>query len=278
MKRICHFMIILCIFSYICANTSFKSFAVTPGITSLKVNKTYKDYDLNGDKKKDKFILKVINKGYFKNAYLYVNGKKVYSSSKLKSCEDFLLYIITLQNGRNFVNISAYNGIELATENIVLQYRNGGIKTLIDCQSIMNKYCSGVYEVDFSVSGNNLILKLNAMNWTLGGSKFYFKYEYKNGTLKRLSNFGKVKKLIYSEGEKLLAAKKFNTYKKPNSAKKSYKIKKDQKLSVVKYYLKKGQLWLCLKNSAGKLGWIRGLTYPGAVSGSPLFKNAFYFS
>ena len=86
--------------------TETRTYAATAVVSDfLKSNKVYKNYDLNGDGKKDKIVLKERIKDKYKlTAYFIINGKKVYTLANKSTIYRSASYqIITLQNGKSFI-------------------------------------------------------------------------------------------------------------------------------------------------------------------------------
>lgn len=246
------------------------------GVTRLQPNITYNSFELTGDKKKDS--IRFTAQG--NSAIIYINGKKTYTYSSKRPDDrlpDYGLEIITLKNGKSFMLIASY-GLDnpMSDVNILLQYKNGKIVKIVEFPSIMRKYCSGCYFTrpsDILVSGNTVTFKIYSMNWTIGGRSFNFNYTYKNKTLSRSSNTGRIVSRKYT------AAKKITAFKAVSSKSKAFSINVGDKVTISKYYLKNGKLWFQMKNRKGKYGWIKAVSYPGnSYSRSPLFSDAYYHS
>ena len=237
----------------------------------LKNNYTYKKYDLDGDGKKDSVILKESNSGSGIKGTLAINGKNVYSlPNPSQASLGAKWQVITLGNGRNFIlgyTVGSNPGI---CRPVLLQYlKSKKIKVVRDFTSLFGDYRGVQSFQGVAVSGNSVGFDFDTMSWTCGTIRTTIKYQYHEGTLKLASHVGKV-------GNKTLTAdKKFKTYKKYLSDKVAFTVKKGDEVTVVKYYLKGNAFWVRLKNSAGKMGWIKGIKKPNA-SRSPLFSNGWY--
>lgn len=254
--------------------------AATTGIKPMQNNKTYKSHDLNGDKRKDSIQLKTSKSGYQLVASFYVNGKKVYTLPK-DDCEFVGYSIITLKNGKHFIYAFTQGADAGISQYMILQYKGNKMSKVVNFTTLMKAYQGASYINNWSspnsitVSGNNIKVVFTSMNWTIGAKNFIFTYKYSGGTLKRASYGGNI--VSYTK-DPYIAAKKFAVYRKVGTSAKAFTVSKGQKVKVGKYYLKNGKLWLQVKNSSGKTGWIKSLTYKAAkgYGRSPLFTNAYY--
>lgn len=277
-KSLFTFVISVCSIMLLCSLcTSVKG--ATPGVTALQNNKTYKSYDLNGDRKKDSIQLKTYTSNYRTVASFYVNGKKVYTLPKT-DCYTAGYRIITLKNGKHFIYACTEGPNSGISQHMVLQYKGSKMNKIINFTSLMKLYQGASYinwypNDGITVSGNTIKVNFTSMNWTLGARSFTFTYKYSGGTLKRASYGGNITSYMPT---KYVAAKKFAVYKKVDSSSKAFYVFKGNKVTVSKYHLKNGKLWLQIKNSRGKTGWIKSLAYNSVkgMSRSPLFTNAFY--
>ncbi len=240
--------------------------AAEPGVTKLYRNRTYSNYDLDGNGKNEKIV--------YKRSAVYVNGKKIYS---LKGYETDCR-IITLKNGKQFLYVFAGEDGSPKSTYKILRYRKGKATVVADLSGLMKNYHNSsaimwAWNTGVWVSDNTVRVFISEMNWTVGSKVFVIEYSYKNGTLKRKSNSGSV---IDRYGY-LYAAKSFSTYKSAGSKKKAFTVKKGEKISVTGYTLKSNVLYLKLRNTQGKSGWIKALTRRQSGPGrSPLFWNAYY--
>lgn len=237
--------------------------AATPGVDTLQMDKTYGSYDINGDKKKDtiKFTAVTNASGAHTGMALYVNNKKIYSLPVSMGVAGSV-QVITLKNGQVFLHIWTNEGMYKKSR--LIQYKGGKVKLISDFSSMPKKYVSYsyVYTLEgpgITVSGNSVTVKVKACTWTAGVQFLMFKYNYKNGTLKRAATTGNVLPPDPSM-KKVTAVRAFPAYKKVNNKQKAFTVKKNKKVQLTKYYYNGKVLWMQVKNSDGKTGWIPGLT------------------
>ena len=256
--------------------------ADSAGITGfLKNNKTYK-YDLNGDKKKEKIKLRVTKRNYYINASFYINGKKVWTMSEKEQWEYVGYKIIKLSNGKRFIYFFAEGPNSGISSHRILQYKKGRMKTVANITDLFKKYQGAsmiswypASENGITVSEKEIKVYFASMNFTTSTMNYIVSYKYKNGTLVRSHNFGKFSK--GSSSKVFTVAKSFNTYRKVGSSSKAFRTKKGENVTIDRYYLRKGKLYIRIRRRNGQKGWIKCLTYSHKGQGkSPLFTNAHY--
>lgn len=258
-------------------------FSATAGISGfLRNNRSYTNYDLDGDGKKDKILLKESKQnGYKFTAYFMVNGKRVYTlANKSSDYENAFYQIITLQNGKRFIYAGLEGPNSGISKNKILVYKNGKMKLVTNITDLMKNYqgasfISNYPEKGIQIKGNDIIIKYMSMNRTTGYRKFIITLKYKNGNLVR-SYSGDLE----YENKCYHAKKNIKTYEKPGSEKVSYTLKAGEGSYIEKYYLKGGKLYLRVRDTRGRIGWIKGLTrtQTKGLSGSPLFVEGWYAS
>ena len=164
---------------------------------TLKLNKTYKKYDITGDGKADKILVKadVNSEGYISTMTVRVNGKnsltKTYyegpdaGNSVLRAYPQVVL--IRLKNKKPFlyIHFSTYNGYYAG--GWVYRYKSKKLQQIVDTSTLVRKYTSAVpntwraYEILSKVSGNQVWFTIGSTS--TGASKTY-KLKYKSGKLK----------------------------------------------------------------------------------------------
>lgn len=256
--------------------------AATAGVSEiLKSDKTYTNFDLDGDGKKDKIVLKTkIERGYVFSAYFWINGKKVYTLANKNTTYEYATYlVITLQNGKKYI----YVGMEGANSGIsldqIFEYRKGAITKVANISNMMKDYQGASYVQLFPiknirVSGNKITVDFTAMNFSIGTGLFTIEYKYKNGKLMRNGYSG----VINNNSKCYHARKNIKIYEKPGSAKSKFILKTGEGAYVEKYYSKKGKLYLRVRDLKGNIGWIKALTRSQikGLGRSPLFEEGRY--
>ena len=242
--------------------------AATPGVMKLSRNRTYTGYDLDSNGKKERLL--------YNGRAVYVNGKRVYTLNGY----DTDCRLITLKNGRRFLYVFAGEDGSPYSSYKILRYRGGKISVVADLSGLMKNYHNSSVIMwsgrnrGIWVSGNTVRVFISEMNWTVGSKVFVLEYTYQGGTLKRKGYSGS---LVGSTYQYLYTSKKITTYKGPGSRTKAFTLKSGAKVTVTGYYLKNNVLYLKLKNTQGKSGWIKALTRKQSGPGrSPLFRNAYY--
>lgn len=272
--------LLLCSGFHVCSVVEVK--ADSAGITGfLKNNKTYK-YDLNGDKKKEKIKLRVTKRNYYINASFYINGKKVWTMSEKEQWEYVGYKIIKLSNGKRFIYFFAEGPNPGISSHRILQYKKGRMKTVANITDLFKKYQGAsmiswypASENGITVSGKEIKVYFDSMNFTTSTMTYVVSYKYKNGTLVRSHNYGKFSK--GSSSKVFTVAKSFNTYRKVGSSSRAFRTKTGERVTIDRYYLKKGNLYIRIRRSNGQKGWIKCLIYShGGLGKSPLFTNAHY--
>lgn len=249
-------LIVLClIMTTMCTFYTSNSYASSiKYLDKAKNGVTYK-YDLDGDGKKEKIKCKV----YIKSEYycyvldLYVNGKKVkkYESlgTPVLSIYDFnrkdksldILVKSEEEDGYVLTNISKYNKGKIKN----YEYwgfldsfnSNTGIIKMVNYGYPSNDYNSGFYNCigDFDVK---VPYKVNKTSIKMISSNSYDVANY-------------VKKHKYKMEEQVV------TYKSPNSKKKSFTLKKGEKMNIISLYKKEKNEYIKVKNGKNKYGYIK---------------------
>ena len=250
--------------------------AEASGITTVLTSRS--TYDLNNDGKKDAItVVQPSSQNNF-SGKLYINGKKLYEFPKKKFNLGCRYRIITLKNGRRFILLTAEGPNPGISDDILLQYTSKAkIKKIFSFQSALKIFGgSGLItqnpqKTSIKVSGNTVAIAYQKMLWTTGGIDLDFKFSYKNGTLKRTSYYGNVNGTY-----RRITSKNIQTYKTINKNNKAIVFKKNTTVYVKKYYLKGTKMWLQLRDSKGRVGWISCLTKNPGGAKSPIFSNGFY--
>ena len=279
MKRIkkisCMIMLLLVILGT-AVGFSGKTVQAAAGVSrNLRNNRVYK-YDLDGNRKTDRIVLKTRRSGYNISGVFYVNGKKVYSLPKT-DCDYAGYRIITLANGKRFIYAWTEGPNPGISSHRILQYHKGKMKTVCILTNLMKNYQGASYvswypNSGITVSGNSIKVRFVSMNWTTGAMEYVIPYKYKNGTLVRSGYSG-----YFSQSRTFKVSKQFSTYKKPGSRSRAFVVRKRENVIIDKYYIKKGKLYLQVRRSNGQTGWLNAYTDKQRGRGrSPIFYNGYY--
>lgn len=145
-----------------------KAQAKNPSKVVLKVGKTYKKYDVTGDKKKDRFKATVTKNKYGepKKITLSVNGKK----TNLKGNNAFAVRIrlYTLKNGKTYIQVRGVSGDYTSDMwSNLYQYKKGKMRKVVNLYKYARKKDSQ-QQSWLRVSGNRIIVKRQANTKGLG--------------------------------------------------------------------------------------------------------------
>ena len=173
------------------------------GLYSTKAKtKTYTKYDVNGDKKADKLVLKAAcHKTGYRYVNVYVNGKRV-GTFKSGYGPYVLVQLITLQNGKSFF-FALFEGDGIMSNGGVLsQCRNGKLRTVSVIRSIYKSKKHIFWHSYVGKASKNTvkIIGMYGVNACDGEAyqerAFTFSYSKSKGTLV-LTSKGKFSKRIY---------------------------------------------------------------------------------
>ncbi|WP_373219426.1 hypothetical protein [Ruminococcus sp. 5_1_39BFAA] len=283
-KNKLYMILVLMFFSVLFIGNPHSVKAANPQVVKLKTNKTYKKYDITGDRKNDTLKIKISKHstyGYYNSLAVVINGKTAYSfnnkyfyANSPYNEVDIRLY--TLKNGKPFLFLyaQAENGDGPVCG--VFQYKSGKLKQIINFQTLFQGYGSHLSGDVISINGNKITTEYYIMSYVLGPCSVKYNYTYKNGTLKRTSNVTKFDG-IYSYGKDtriFYANKKLTAYTATNAKTKAFTVKKGTAVQVDKCYCN-GKSMLVRVKYKGKYGWIKAAKgYPG--ESNKQFSNVTY--
>ena len=250
--------------------------AANPTDVELQEDVTCKTYDITGDRKADRILIKILGKGnsdyYGTGINILINGKSAYKSNK--KFQGVKARIYTLKNKKPFLYLDC-TGDEYDDSNkgpcVLLQYKGGKFKKVIDFKNMFSGYGGYPSGEVVSVSGNTVKARFWLMSLTLGVSEYTYTYKYKSGTLKRSSDIGNVEVTGLSGSLNVLTAgKELKAYTNVRGKKKAFTVKKGGKVTVNKVYKGKYGMWIGVKYK-GKSGYIKCVK---KYSNPPLFSDA----
>lgn len=253
--------------------------AANPQKVKLHTNKTYKAYDITGDKKKDTIRVNISKDryGFYDSLAVKINGKIVYSfrnqyfyAKPPKYDVDIMLY--TLKNGKPFLYISAEADNGDGPVCGIFQYKNGKLLQIINFQTLFEPYGAHLNGEVVSVNGNTITTKYNIMSYVLGPCYVSYNYRYKGGTLKRTSATTSFDKSILNKT--FYANKTLTAYTSTKTNKKSFSVKRRAAVKVDKCYISGGKMLVRVKYK-GRYGWIKAMNgYHGEANKQ--FSNIYY--
>lgn len=227
---------------------------------------TYSKADITGDGKKDTVKKTTWQSGGKWYAALYVNGKKIKTWN-------------TTLPGINIVTVKKVSYLEISTEVSMgktscglYQVKKGKLKKILDYSSLVNKkllinnkfiYTGYAWDMMWveSVKGNTLTVNYSLGTKSLGQIKIRgLKMTYKSGKFTLSSKAANASASIMGENGlttgTFTAKKKITVYKSAGSSKKSFTLKKNKKFTITKAVIKKKNIYVKVKTSAGKTGWL----------------------
>lgn len=254
--------------------------AANIGIYTIEQNKEYKNYDITGDGKKDTIliqgtctsgnedepynVLKVIINGKTaltrKNVYFY------HANTQLILAENHIYFFISLPLDND-------DGPE-----DIYEFADGKLKKRADVNHLISKATFHNSSTVTKVTKNKITIKAISQSDALASTQFSITYKIdKQGKLTLSPKTYKVKysnKRYDSNTDKvytakyLVARKNIQIYKKANTNKKAFLLKKGQRIKVYKIYLGGKKAMYYCKTKSGKTGWF--------VSKFNLFKDLMY--
>lgn len=229
---------------------------------TLKDGKIYRDYDITGDKKKDKLKIEMVEDSSFWYSALnvYINEKCVLSidygyEEDWSNCK-----LLRLKNGKIFLYIHLGGDNNDGPTNLYA-YENGKLVKKVDLiEPIQEMGYHSEADVE-SVKGNKIIFKMCSMSYALASVDFWMQYKYKSGSMALMGKTYKIDGYYNNRmGEKgigtLTTIDKIQLYKDKKAYKKLTKLKKGSCVKVTKCYIDDKRITFYLKDSNGKTGWL----------------------
>lgn len=235
-----------------------------PRMVSLKLNRTYKAYDVTGDGRADKVRLSGrANNGGYVGLKLSVNGKKytlLKASDGRYSVDYFVLFakICTLSNGKPFLFINPQLDNCDGPISALYRLKKGRLRKVID----FNTFFKGGYNHTntriIKVSGNSLTFRAAAMNFALGYTEMDFRMKYSLGNLRLASRKGSVVSVCGFNPKNAKALRKtVKVFRTPGARKQTIRIAKGTRVRVTRVYVGKKYARFYLKPLSGRGGWFQ---------------------
>lgn len=253
--------------------------AANPSLVSLKAGQTY-TYDATGNRKNNtiRYTLSGTNNSWYrhKNAVIYIDGKKAWSLTDYTKSGVYSLEVslITLANKKVFFWIAGEidNGDDPIAG--IFQYKNGKLKKVVNLNTPLKKFGNHLSFDILSVKKNTITVKNSSMSYALSYLAAAFTYTWKGGKL-QLNKTGTVlaTRLTFLKSKYFTVNKKIPVYKKAGGSAKAFTLNKNQKVSVSKIYTTGKNMYLKIKTSKGKTGWIKS---PTKGVHPTLFKEVMY--
>ena len=253
------------ILTLICAvGIGASAFAANPTSVTLKPGKTYKSYDITGDKMPDtivisqkKHLYEGEDTGVYKGMRVLVNGKQVYALN------DFYFYLqtklYTLDNGKPFLYIDATSDDYGVTACGLFRYQSGALKQVVDFHKVALK-CGEGQGADVKVKGNTFIADYGLETYSFSQARVRYYYKYTNGTLKRTSSIGSFWEIGFKTAPRSLTTRiKLTAYKSQTSDRKAFTIPAGKSIRIDKCYWNKNYMRFRVWYN-GRYGWVKAAT------------------
>lgn len=254
MKWICRFTFLICLMMTV--RMSVCVHAATPRMISLRQGRTYKQYDVTGDRKADR--LKVTN-SYYYGTRVYVNGKiafqRSYGSEWIEKAN-----IVILKNGKTFLYLQVNDGGDYSSTSFMLQYKSGRLKNVLNPTSdIWHNSGARWWFTLKKVSGNSVLLQISIRNPSLSWIDANVSYQYKNNKFVIKKRTVGVSYYTWNRNKTQKTTRNLQLYRSATSGSKAGVLKKGVKGRVTKVYLGKKNIRFYVVGTNGKKGWFNSL-------------------
>ena len=250
-----------------------KAEAARSGIKEVKPGTVYSQYDLDSDGIADTFkaVVTMGSKTAKKSIEsteetgtlrIYINNDVVFEQTR-NEYPYWQLSLITLQNGRTFVDIESTVGSDDDCMHGLYAMRNGQLESICDFQEPYSKYGNYYHVTIKKVSGNSLIADAGAQFFTTGITHWTMKFQYmickcqeRHESFERTADSFKIRYKTMPVKNKWTAGKKLKAYKKAGARKAVYTVKKGETVKINRVVFKKNKVYFQIKNRKGKTGYI----------------------
>lgn len=244
-------------------------------IHTLKENQTYTKYDITGDGQPDTIQIETHYNYYGQGTRFYININDLYYV-----CETYYYGVtarlVKLANGTPYLYLCAGADNGDAEACGLWQYKGGSLKRVVDCNKGFGTKIGYHPGGDIAkVSGNSITFTFTQMSYYAGSISADFTYKYKNGSLKKASNVGKLQVGFKKTKNTYKALKKIKVYKNTKCKSVKFTVKKSQKVKFLKAYVKGNTVRFQVR-AGGKTGWIKVPTSSTSslmYQGMPPFKG-----
>mgnify|MGYP001075151149 CR=1 FL=1 len=253
--------------------TTQKVKALQCGVKEIEIGTVYNQYDLDSDGIADTFKAAVTmgSKTAKKSIEsteetgtlrIYINNDVVFEQTR-NGYPYWQLSLITLQNGRTFVDIESTVGSDDDCMHGLYALRNGQLESICDFQEPYSKYGNYYHVTITKVSGNYLIADAGAQFFTTGITHWTMKFQYmickcqeRHESFERTADSFKIRYKTMPVKNKWTAGKKLKAYKKAGSRKAVYTVKKGETVKINRVVFKKNKVYFQIKNRKGKTVYI----------------------
>lgn len=246
-------------------------------IHTLKENQTYTKYDITGDGRPDSIMVESYYDYYGQSSRFYVNINDSYWAFDTYHY-GVTARLVKLANGTPYLFLRAWADNDDAEVCGLYQNKGNRLKRVVDCNKGFGTKIGFHPGGDIKkVSGNSITFSFTQMAYYTGRTYADFTYKYKNGTLKKTSNVGKLQVGFKKAKNTYKALKKIKVYKNTKCKSVKFTIKKGQKVKFLKAYVKGNTVRFQVR-AGGKTGWVKLPTSGNSslmYQGMPPFKGLF---
>lgn len=236
--------------------------AKNPSIVELKSGKTYKSYDVTGDKKKDTVKVSIPKDQYDMYGTIKITvNKKTQKLTRNWTSYDLHTSLVTLKNGKVYLWTKGNTDNGDDPWECLYQYKKGKFVKVVDFTKTSYKYTNHDSANVVKVSGNTIAVKQYIMSTAMAGVEYKVNYTYKKGVLKKTSSAYEVTDAGYyywAKGKKATLKNTKTLYNDVSCKKKKATLKAGTKASVQKIYMTSKAFNIKIKTESGKTGWVKG--------------------
>lgn len=255
----------------VCSLLTDNSVYAASKLTTLKVDKVYKQFDLDHDGKNEELLFKEHEVPEWEEDmcdYLsvYVNGKKILNVKGIYYKEQYSILLVQMQKKYFlYVNLWGDDGVGPI---LIYKYEQGAFTKVFDGNKLSDKFGYWGSIAIQSVDKNKIKIRLSSMSYAVASIELEAKLKYKDGKLVLASKMCKVKKYynreeysknsdLYKKDRKpyLTVARDIQLYKTCNKKSKSFIVKRGEKAKILKCYIGNKHVMYQIKTKSGKKGW-----------------------
>lgn len=255
----------------VCSLLTDNSVYAASKLTTLKVDKVYKQFDLDHDGKNEELLFKEHEVPEWEEDmcdYLsvYVNGKKILNVKGIYYKEQYSILLVQMQKKYFlYVNLWGDDGVGSI---LIYKYEQGAFTKVFDGNKLSDKFGYWGSIAIQSVDKNKIKIRLSSMSYAVASIELEAKLKYKDGKLVLASKMCKVKKYynreeysknsdLYKKDRKpyLTVARDIQLYKTCNKKSKSFIVKRGEKAKILKCYIGNKHVMYQIKTKSGKQGW-----------------------
>ena len=237
----------------VCSLLTDNSVYAASKLTTLKVDKVYKQFDLDHDGKNEELLFKEHEVPEWEEDmcdYLsvYVNGKKILNVKGIYYKEQYSILLVQMQKKYFlYVNLWGDDGVGPI---LIYKYEQGAFTKVFDGNKLSDKFGYWGSIAIQSVDKNKIKIRLSSMSYAVASIELEAKLKYKDGKLVLASKMCKVKKYynreeysknsdLYKKDRKpyLTVARDIQLYKTCNKKSKSFIVKRGEKAKILKCYI-----------------------------------------